>query len=95
MSPVDSTAAGSATDAKITLKIKDFRGSRVVLELENRLAARLRAVLKEKYALDIANIPLETPPDPHLGEIATPIALQLARTLRKAPKWLGVLRVSK
>ena len=58
----------------------------MVLELEKRLADRLRAVLKEKYALDVANIPLETPPDLHLGEIATPIALQLARTLRKAPK---------
>ena len=58
----------------------------MVLELEKRLANRLRAVLKEKYSLDVANIPLETPPDLHLGEIATPIALQLARTLRKAPK---------
>jgi arginyl-tRNA synthetase len=58
----------------------------VVLELEKRLAQRLRAVLKEKYDLEIGNIPLETPPDLHLGEIATPIALQLARTLRKAPK---------
>jgi arginyl-tRNA synthetase len=58
----------------------------VVLELEKRLADRLRAVLKEKYDLDVANTPLETPPDLRLGEIATPIALQLARTLRKAPK---------
>ncbi len=58
----------------------------MVLELEKRLADRLRAVLKEKYSLDVANVPLETPPDLHLGEIATPIALQLARTLRKAPK---------
>jgi arginyl-tRNA synthetase len=56
------------------------------LELEKRLGSSLRAVLKEKYDLDVANIPLETPPDLHLGEIATPIALQLARTLRKAPK---------
>ena len=58
----------------------------MVLELEKRLAHRLRAALKEKYALDVENIPLETPPDLYLGEIATPIALQLARTLRKAPK---------
>ena len=58
----------------------------MVLELENRLAVRLRAVLKEKYDLEVGDIPLETPPDLHLGEIATPIALQLARTLRKAPK---------
>ncbi len=58
----------------------------MVLELEKRLANRVRAVLQEKYSLDVANIPLETPPDLHLGEIATPVALQLARTLRKAPK---------
>ncbi|MGB7264699.1 MAG: arginine--tRNA ligase, partial [Terracidiphilus sp.] len=58
----------------------------MVLELEKRLDNRLRAVLKEKYDLEIGNIPLETPPDVRLGEIATPIALQLARTLRKAPK---------
>jgi arginyl-tRNA synthetase len=58
----------------------------VVLELEKRLADHLGEVLKEKYALDVANIPLETPPDLHLGEMATPIALQLARTLRKAPR---------
>ena len=58
----------------------------MVLELEKRLADRLCAVLKEKYALDVANIPLETPPDMRMGEIATPIALQLARNLRKAPK---------
>jgi arginyl-tRNA synthetase len=58
----------------------------VVLELQQRLGARIRAVLKEKYDLAIENIPLETPPDLRFGEIATPIALQLARTLRKAPK---------
>jgi arginyl-tRNA synthetase len=46
----------------------------------------MRAVLKEKYDLEFASIPLETPPDLRFGEIATPIALQLARTLRKAPK---------
>ncbi len=58
----------------------------MVLELEGRFADRLRAVLKEKYDLEIGNIPLETPPELRLGEIATPVALQLARTLRKAPK---------
>jgi arginyl-tRNA synthetase len=58
----------------------------VVLELEKRLGRSLRAVLKEKYDLEIGNIPLETPPDLRLGEIATPIAFELARKLRKAPK---------
>jgi arginyl-tRNA synthetase len=58
----------------------------VVLELEKRLGRSLRAVLKEKYDLEIDTIPLETPPDLRLGEIATPIAFELARKLRKAPK---------
>jgi arginyl-tRNA synthetase len=58
----------------------------VVLELEKRLSDRLHAVLKEKYDLEIGSIALETPPDLRLGEIATPIAFELARKLRKAPK---------
>jgi arginyl-tRNA synthetase len=58
----------------------------VYLELQQRLGGAIRTLLKEKYALEIENIPLETPPDLRFGEIATPIALQLARSLRKAPK---------
>ena len=58
----------------------------MVLELERRLGDRLRAVLKEKYELEIGSIPIETPPELRLGEIATPIAFELARKLRKAPK---------
>jgi arginyl-tRNA synthetase len=58
----------------------------VVLELQKQLGEAIRAVLKEKYDLQLENIPLETPPDLRFGEMATPIALQLARTLRKAPK---------
>ena len=56
------------------------------LELEKRLEARIREVLKAKYDLVLENIPLEVPPELKFGELATPIALQLARTLRKAPK---------
>ncbi len=56
------------------------------LELQKRLAETLRGALKTKYDLDVENIPLEIPPDLKFGELATPIALQLARTLRKAPK---------
>lgn len=56
------------------------------LELQKRLAEHLRGVLKTQYDLTLENIPLEIPPDLKFGELATPIALQLARTLRKAPK---------
>jgi arginyl-tRNA synthetase len=58
----------------------------VYLELQKRLAGHLRDALKRKYDLSIETIPVEVPPDLKFGELATPIALQLARTLRKAPK---------
>jgi arginyl-tRNA synthetase len=58
----------------------------VVLELQKRLAERIRQLLAEKYDLQLENIPLEIPPDLNFGELATPIAFELARKLRKAPK---------
>ena len=56
------------------------------LELQKQLAGHLRSVLQSKYSIEIENVPVEIPPDLKFGELATPIALQLARTLRKAPK---------
>ena len=56
------------------------------LALQKRLAGRIRAVLREKYGIEIGNIPLELPPDLKFGEMATPVAFELARKLRKAPK---------
>ena len=56
------------------------------LELQNRLAEHLRAVLKAKYDLQLETVPLEIPPELKFGELATPIAFELARKLRKAPK---------
>jgi arginyl-tRNA synthetase len=58
----------------------------VVLELQKRLGDHLRAVLAEKYNIQLDTIPLEIPPDLKFGELATPIAFELARKLRKAPK---------
>ncbi len=56
------------------------------LELQKRLGSRLRSLLEEKYGLLVENIPLEIPPDLKFGELATPIAFELARKLRKAPR---------
>ena len=56
------------------------------LELQNRFAEHLRDVLKSKYDLELQNIPVEIPPDLKFGELSTPIAFELARKLRKAPK---------
>jgi arginyl-tRNA synthetase len=58
----------------------------VYLELQNRFAEHLRGVLKSKYDLELQNIAIEIPPDLKFGELSTPIAYELARKLRKAPK---------
>jgi arginyl-tRNA synthetase len=58
----------------------------VYLELQKRLGARLRAILKDKYDLELNAIPLEIPPELKFGELSTPLAFELARKLRKAPK---------
>jgi len=62
----------------------------VYLELQRQLAGHLRSVLQAKYSIEIENVPVEIPPDLRFGELATPIALQLARTLRKAPKVIAL-----
>jgi arginyl-tRNA synthetase len=81
------SARKSHRSAKISLKIKDFY--HVYLELQKRLGERIRAVLKEKFDLELENIPLETPPDLRFGEASSPIAFELARKLRKAPKTIA------
>ena len=56
------------------------------LELQQRLLARVRAVLKTLYDVDLATLAIEQPPDLKLGEYALPVAFELARKLRKSPK---------
>jgi arginyl-tRNA synthetase len=58
----------------------------VILDQQKRFEQHLREILKAKYDLELATIPLEIPPDLKFGELATPIAFELARKLRKAPK---------
>ena len=58
----------------------------MILEFEKRLGDHLRAVMAAKYNLQLDTIPLEIPPDLKFGELATPIAFELARKLHKAPR---------
>jgi arginyl-tRNA synthetase len=58
---------------------------------QKRLAAHLRVTLQALYSIDPAvlaalHIAVEQPPELRFGEYALPVALQLARTLRKAPR---------
>ncbi len=56
------------------------------LREQKRLEERLRAVLRELYQIEIANIVIEQPPEIKFGEYALPLAFELARKLRKAPR---------
>jgi arginyl-tRNA synthetase len=54
--------------------------------LERRLVERLREFLRRTYALETANIVVEQPPKIEFGEYALPLAFELAKKLRKAPR---------
>ena len=50
------------------------------------LFERFRAVLLEKFQVEIPRLTVEEPPKVEMGDYALPIAFELARTLRKAPR---------
>jgi arginyl-tRNA synthetase len=54
--------------------------------LERRLTEHLREFLSRTYQLEAPNIVIEQPPKIEFGEYALPIAFELARKLRKAPR---------
>jgi arginyl-tRNA synthetase len=54
--------------------------------LERRLAQRIRDFLRERYGLEQEKIVIEQPPKVGLGEYALPLAFELAKKLRKAPR---------
>jgi arginyl-tRNA synthetase len=54
--------------------------------LERRLVEHLREHLGRAYGLENASIVVEQPPKIEFGEYALPIAFELARKLRKAPR---------
>jgi arginyl-tRNA synthetase len=54
--------------------------------LERRLADAVRDFLRRAYNLELAAIVIEQPPKVELGEYALPLAFELAKKLRKAPR---------
>ena len=53
---------------------------------QQQLAERVRDFLRRQYDVELANIVIEQPPKVELGEYALPLAFELARKLRKAPR---------
>ena len=56
------------------------------LEQQKQLAERIRAALRSLYPIEAQTVVLEQPPESAFGEFATPLAFELARKLRKAPR---------
>ncbi len=54
--------------------------------LERRLGQHVREFLRRTYDLDLPKIVVEQPPKVEFGEYALPLAFELAKRLRKAPR---------
>ncbi|HEV2645732.1 MAG TPA: DALR anticodon-binding domain-containing protein [Acidobacteriaceae bacterium] len=50
------------------------------------LQARIQAILLAKYDVTLPQLAIEQPPNIALGELALPVAFELAKRLRKAPR---------
>ncbi|QNI34648.1 arginine--tRNA ligase [Alloacidobacterium dinghuense] len=56
------------------------------LREQKKLLERLRAVLRDKFQVELDTIAIEQPPEIKFGEYALPIAFELARKLKNAPR---------
>ena len=54
--------------------------------LERRLAQHIRDFLRRMYSLEVDRVVIEQPPNVQFGEYALPLAFELAKKLRKAPR---------
>jgi arginyl-tRNA synthetase len=54
--------------------------------LEQRLAGAVREFLRRSYGLEMERVVIEQPPSVEFGEYALPLAFELAKKLRKAPR---------
>jgi arginyl-tRNA synthetase len=54
--------------------------------IQQSLLARIQAILLAKYDVTLAQLAVEQPPNIVLGELALPVAFELAKRFRKAPR---------
>ena len=54
--------------------------------LQQQLQSRIGALLAERYDVTLANLAVELPPKIEFGEMALPVAFELAKRLKKAPR---------
>src|ERR1700722_15327086 len=54
--------------------------------LQQRLQVRIGALVEERYGAALPNLNVELPPKIEFGEMALPVAFELAKRLKKAPR---------
>ncbi|HEY5382372.1 MAG TPA: arginine--tRNA ligase [Acidobacteriaceae bacterium] len=54
--------------------------------LQQRIQARIQELLAERYGVELAQLAVELPPKLEFGEMALPVAFELAKRLKKAPR---------
>ena len=54
--------------------------------LQERLRGRIEGLLAERYGIALAQLAVELPPKIEFGEMALPVAFELAKRLKKAPR---------
>src|SRR6201996_824422 len=54
--------------------------------LQQTIQARIQALLSERYGVELAQLAVELPPKLEYGEMALPVAFELAKRLKKAPR---------
>jgi len=64
-----------------------------LLELQNRLKQQLRDTALTRWGVELESINAETPPRPDLGDIAFPVAFELAKLIKQASGIKQVPRV--
>src|SRR5580698_7007820 len=54
--------------------------------LQQAIQVRIQSLLAEKYGVELAQLAVELPPKREFGEMALPVAFELAKRLKKAPR---------
>jgi arginyl-tRNA synthetase len=58
--------------------------------IQQMILGRIQAVLQAKYEVSLGQLAVEQPPSIALGELALPVAFELAKRLRKAPRAIAL-----
>ncbi len=84
-SPPDTTRSANRLSVKATFKHDCYTTFKVFQLIEKRILSAVSGYVRATWTADVP-VTLEQPKQPSFGELALPVAFQLARPLRQAPK---------